>query len=343
MFPAQIAKINPDEFSRCEELKQKTDHGKSLSPGQKTDEALRKSIDKALWKDDVLRAIEYDEIEVHVRNGIVYLNGHIVNTTSLSRIKTAIRAIAGIRGLQNNLVLDDKLTIEVATALGELEQTYDCKFFTGTSHGVISIDGLVRDENVKSLAEKCAASNPNVRGVINDIRVSGARQEPQDQPFLQPTIGEIIYFLDGVSGVVRQVIMNPDNRRVTAMSIEEKFTDQQHGINLLTDGIAHRTENLVVVPMNEVRFLTRESGFLYIHSNERNRYMEFNSSRFVTPKNDWQAPHPYCSDDVLFPIEQHEVAYQMLEPLPRHSFVVALQQEEQVQWEQLLANDSLGG
>src|SRR5215213_5785816 len=121
MFPAQIAKINPDEFSRCAELEQKVDHGKSLSPSQKTDAAIKESINHALWKDDVLRAIEYNEFAVYVKNGVVYLNGHIVSASSRGRIEKAIRVIPGIQALQNNLVLDDKLTLEVAGSLGKLE------------------------------------------------------------------------------------------------------------------------------------------------------------------------------------------------------------------------------
>jgi osmotically-inducible protein OsmY len=341
MFPVQIPRIHSDELSRCEERSQKTDHGKSLSPTQKTDAAIKGFIDRAIWKDDVLRAIEYYEIEVHVKNGIVYLNGHIASTTSNSRIETAIRAIPGILGIQNNLVLDDKLTLEVATSLGSLEHTYDCKFFTGASHGVISLNGTVSDENVKLLAEKCAAGNPNVRAVMNNVRVTGAEQELQNQPFQQPIIGEIIYFLDWVSGVVKRVIINPNNRRVIAMIIEGKFTNPHDEIILLTDGKAQPPAQLVVVPMNEVRYLTKVSGFLYINSNERNRYTEFNPIRFFAPKDGWKAPHPYCPDDVLFPVEQREVEYQILEQLPRSPFVVDLQ--EQALWEQLLADESLGG
>ena len=342
MLATEIPRINPAEFSRCEESSQMIDHGKSLSPGQKRDAAIKGSIEHAIWNDDILRAIEYYEIDVHVKNGIVYLHGHIVSTTSKGRIENAIRSISGILGIQNNLVLDDKLTLDVATSLGILEHIYNCKFFTGASHGVISLNGNVSNENVKLLAEKSAASNPNVRGVINNVRVSGAEQELHDQPFLQPAIGEIIYFLDGVSGVVKQVIINPNNRRVKAMIIEGKFTDQYDRLNLLRDGNAHPPEQLVVVPMNEVRYLTRASGFLYINSDQRNRYMEFNPSRFFTPHRGWKAPHPYCPEDVLFPVEQREVVeYQILEQLPRPPFVVALQ--EQALWEQLLANDSLGG
>jgi osmotically-inducible protein OsmY len=341
MLAAQIPRINPSEFSRCEESNQMTDHGKSLSPGKKTDAAMKRSIDHAIWSDNVLRAIESHAIDVHVKNGIVFLYGHIAGASSKSRIENALRSIPGILGIQNNLVLDDKLTLDVATSLGNLEHTYGCKFFTGASHGVISLNGNVRDENVKLLAEQRAASHPNVRGVINNVRVSGAEQELPDQPFLQPTIGEIIYFLDGVSGVVKQVIINPNNRRVIAMSIEGYFTDQRHQVHMQTNGKAQLPKQLVTVPMNEVRYLTRASGFLYINSEQRNQFMDFDPVSFRTPNVDWTPPYPYCPEDVLFPVEQLEMEYQVLEQLPRAPLVVALQ--EQVLWEQLLADNNLGG
>ena len=342
MFPAQIPRIKPDEFSRCKERSHLIDHGKSLSPSQKTDAAIKESVDQAFWKDEVLRAIEYYEMDVHVKNGVVYLYGHIVSTTSQSRINKALRAIPGLLGIQNNLVLDDKLTHEVATLLGKLEHTYGCKFLTGASHGVISLNGIVSDENVKRLAEKSAASHPNVRAVINNVSVSGTEQELENQSFLQPTIGEIIYFLDGISGAVKQVIINPNNRRVVAMIVQGKFTDQRYELNsLMTNDEARPLDHLVVVPMNEVRYLTKISGFLYINSNERNRYMEFNPARFFTPKNGWKAPYPYCSEEVLFPVENREVEYQILEKFPRSPSTVA--SGEQLLWEQLLADPHLGG
>jgi BON domain len=151
MLATQIPRINPAEFSRCEESSQIPDHGKSLNPGQKTDAAIKAAIDQAIWNDDILRAIEYYEIDIQVKNGIAYLHGHIVSTTSKSRIENALRSIPGILGIQNNLVLDDKLTLDVATSLGKLEHTYDCKFFTGASHGVISLNGNISNDNVKLL------------------------------------------------------------------------------------------------------------------------------------------------------------------------------------------------
>jgi osmotically-inducible protein OsmY len=343
MLLAQIPRINPEEFSRCEERKQKTDHSQALSPIQKTDAAIKGSIDRALWNDDVLRAIESYEIDVQVKNGIVYLSGHIVSTTSQSRIKNAIRAIPGLLGIQNNLILDDELTLKVAASLGTLEHTYGCKFFTGASHGVISLNGIVSDGNVKLLAEKCVASNPNVRAVINNVQVAGAERELQDQPFLQPTIGEIIYFLDGISGAVRQVIINPINRRVVAMVLWGPLTNQRQELKSAnsTEVRSRSPERLVVVPMDLVRYMTKASGFLHINSTESKRYMDFDPTLFSSPKNDWKAPYPYCPDDVLFPVEKREVEYQILEQLPRSPFVVAW--VEQPLSEGLLANDSLGG
>jgi osmotically-inducible protein OsmY len=341
MLATKIPRINTDEFSRCEDSRQMTDHGKSLSPSQKTDAAIKESIDRAFRKDDVLRAIEVRDMDVHVKNEVVYLNGHIVGTTSQSRIKNALRAIPGLLGIQNNLVLDDKLTHEVAASLGDLEHGYACKFFTGASHGVISLNGIVRDEHVKLLAEKCVASNPNVRAVINNVRVSGAELELPDQPFLQPTIGAIIYFLDGISGVVKQVIINPNNRRVVAMIVWVQFANQRQDLKSLNNAEARSPERLVVLSMDLVRYMTKVSGFLHINSHERERYLDFDPNRFSTPKSDWQAPYPYCPDDVLFPVEKREVKYQILEQRPRSPLAVVV--EEQLLWEQLLANDSLGG
>jgi hypothetical protein len=194
---------------------------------------------------------------------------------------------------------------------------------------------------VKLLAEQRAASHPSVRGVINNIHVSGNEPELQDQPFLQPTIGEIVYFLDWISAVVRQVIINPNNRRVVAMILWGQFAIQPQELKSTKSAQLQPPERLVVVPMDLVRYMTKVSGFLYIKSNEGKRYVDFDPTHFSTPKNDWIAPHPYCPNDVLFPFEQREVEYQILEQVPRRPpLVFALQ--EQAQWE-LLADENLGG
>jgi hypothetical protein len=261
--------------------------------------------------------------------------------TNQHRAERAIQAIPGLLGVNNYLIPDDRLLAEVATALGSLEHTYDCKFFTGVSHGVVLLSGEVSDAKVILLAEKCAASNPNVRGVINSVRVRGSDPDLKGQPFLQPSIGEEIFFLNGISGVVRQVIINPNNRRVVAMTVWGRYAGQQQELKSLNKGEARPPERLIVLSMDLVRYLTKVSGFLTISSNEKNRYMDFNPASFRTPEEDWVPPYPYCSEDVLFPIENQDVNDQIAQQPDRSP--IGISTEDQLLREQLLANDSLGG
>jgi hypothetical protein len=230
----------------------------------------------------------------------------------------------------------------VAAELGSLEHTYDCKFFTGASHGLISLNGTARDKTIRMLAEKYASKIPNTRGVINNIQVPGSgKMEMQDQPFLQPVIGQTIYYLDWVSGVVKQVVLNLNNRRVIAMIVQGKFTSQQDELNSMNDGETHSPERLVIIPMRMVRHLTKTSGFLYINSDQRNQYMDFLPAHFIAPPQNWVPPYPYCPEDVLFPVEYKDENMQTEYKFDQYSFV-ALSKLTPL-GKQLLANDSLGG
>jgi osmotically-inducible protein OsmY len=342
MFPLQMPAIEEASFSRCEEHGEMSEAGNAPGPTRKADARIKDSIYNAFRRDDILRAVEQDYIDVRVKNGVVSLSGHIVNSTSRIRIEAAIRDIPGITGVQNTLVLDDKLTHEVAASLGALEHTYDCKFYTGVSHGLVSLNGIVSDENVKWLAEKCAANHPNVRGVINHVQVSGMAIGSTNRPFLQPTIGETIYFLDGICGVVKQVIIDPNNRRVVAMTVFGQFADQPQELKSLNREEIRLPESLVIVPMDVVRYLTRVSGFLTIRSDESKRYLDFNSMFFDLPAWDWVPPYPYCPDHVLFPAEQQHMENQTSQQVSyAPAATVAL--AEQLTQDHPLDNDSLGG
>jgi hypothetical protein len=342
MRSTQIHGKGSTSLSRCEDGRQMVGQGTHGGPIQAGDAAMTESIYDAFWKDEFLRTMEYDAIDVLVRGGVVSLNGHIMSMTSQTRVENALGTVEGIVGIQNNLVLDDRLNLQVASSLGMLEHTYDCQFLTGVTHGVVSLNGRVSDENVKLLAEKAAASNPNVRGVINHLRVPG--NDPgrrDDQPFLQPAIGKSIYFLDGISGVVKQVVINPDNRRVIAMTLQGRFNNQHYGFHPLTEGEARLHDQVVTVPMSAVRYLTRVSGFLTINSSETNRYGLFDPRYFVAPDKDWVSPYPYCPGDVLFPIEARTAENPIAFAPHQFSFGAILQDARLS--EQLLANDSLGG
>jgi|GEM_PF-865890 len=342
MFPVQILRTDPDELLRCTNSSQLVvEELQGHNKNTKADASLAHEVDHALWKDAAFRAIDYDNIDVRVSGGIVYLYGHVSSLTNQQRAENAIQSVDGILSIKDHLIPDDRLVTEVATALGRLESAYNCKFFTGVSLGVVLLSGNVDNTNIKLLAEKSAASNPNVRGVINSVRVRGNGLDLQGQPFLQPSIGMEIFFLDGISGRVKQVIINPDNRRVVAITIQGRFADQRQELKSLNNGEARPPERILVLPITAIRYLTTVSGFLNINSKERKGYMEFDPTHFFIPKKDWKAPYPYCPDDVLFPVEQPDVENQILRQFPRSAFVVGL--KDQLLTEQLTANDSLGG
>ena len=163
----------------------------------------------------------------------------------------------------------------------------------------------------------------------------------QNKPFLQPIIGEEIFFLNGISGIVKQVIINPNNRCVVAMTLEGRFTDQRQELKSFNNGNARSPYHIIVISMNLVRYLTKVSGFLYIDSNERERYEDFNPTSFHIPDLEWAPPYPYCKREVLFPFENEPIDQKLLQKLyPAHYEVVV---EDQTLREQLPANDSLGG
>ena len=306
----------------------------------KRDQALAYEADHALKSDNVFRTIDRYAVDMQVANGIIDLRGHVSSQTNRERAETLLRSVPGLLGIRNDLVPDDRLLLEVAAALASLEHQYACKFFTGVSHGVVSLSGIVDDENVQSLAEKSAASNPDVRGVINNIQASGGRAAPRLQPFLQPCIGEKVLFMDGVSGTVRYVMIDPDNRRVVGMAVLAQFaaSPQLRDLNYEQAGLA---EQLVVVLIDVIRFLTRTSAFLNISSDEKKQIEPFDPAQFVSPQKDWKPPYPYTLEDVLFRIGPGEASSKILEQQPGSKEMETI--EEQSLTEELGDNDSLGG
>jgi sporulation protein YlmC with PRC-barrel domain len=148
--------------------------------------------------------------------------------------------------------------------------------------------------------------------VINNVQVSGTALTSQSQSFLQPTIGETIYFIDGVFGTVRQVIVNPDNRRVIQLVVQGRFSSQQQNTTAQKNNQSQIAEKTVVIPVHLIRYLTVSSGFLTIKSTEISQYQDFNPLYFVAPPADWTLPYPYCPGDVLLHVEVVELENQVM-------------------------------
>jgi len=341
MYPEQILQTNLDEFSRCEEQTWLlSDDQNDHDPIKKTDAALEEKVNQAIWKNEILRVTENNEIEIHVKNGVVYSSGHLISSTNRDRVMKALQTVDNILGYHSKLVLDDELILQVAASLGKIEHRHHCKFFTGASHGVVVLNGEVSSVEQSKSAEQCAASHPNVRGVINYIRVLGTDTGLQNQRFLQPPIGREMSFRDGVTGIVQQVVIDPDNRLVIAMTIKGHIYDVPRNLDLTNDSSVLPAGQVMVIPMDVMGYLTNSSGFLTIKSTDSTSVQEYDSSNFTSPDAGWVPPYPYCPEDVLFPIAFRQAG--KMAGIPNQAPAMRKTGEE-VLGELLLANDSLGG
>lgn len=307
MQAAEKNRANLAEFSRCEDpawlsVEEQYVDRKTVQ----ANENLAEKVDRALWDIGVLRSTDYREIEIAVRDGVVYLGGHVISTGNQQKAEDAALTTQGVLGVKSFLVSDDQLRREVAGALGEIEHVHGVKFFTGTQNGVIVLNGEVGSSNIRLLAEKCAASIPAVRGVINYVRSPDVDLKSEDHRFLQPAVGKQIYFRDGLPGMIQKVIINPNNRRVVAMIVRGRFSALQQDPRFQAYGEDQVPERLIVIPMSAVRFLTKYSGYLNIDSSEAASYRDFNRSDFATPRGNWTPPYPYCPDDIFFSVEPDE-------------------------------------
>jgi hypothetical protein len=124
------------------------------------------------------------------------------------------------------------------------------------------------------------------------------------------------------------------------MIVQGQFTDPRFEHHPLTHGKAQLPEQLVSVRMNAVRYLTKVSGFLNLKSCERNLYLDFDPGQFDVPDNNWVPPYPYCSENVLFPIEYRKANVEIDDTPDPFPFGAIL--EDASIREQFFATDSIG-
>jgi hypothetical protein len=153
--------------------------------------------------------------------------------------------------------------------------------------------------------------------------------DAQDHRFLQPSIGSEISFRDGPIGIVQQVVINPDNRLVIALTVKGN-----------KDSSYQLPGEQLVIPISAVDHLTNNSGFLSIRSTDDTKYQKFEAANYITPGDDWVPPYPYCPNDVLFPVEFEQSASMKGKP---HPAPAERKTGEDALKEEIHANDSLGG
>jgi osmotically-inducible protein OsmY len=273
---------------------------KSL-PEYSPDFALADEVNNAIWNDEILRVTDYKDIEITVENGIVFLRGHVNTSMNRTRAEYAARLIHGMLGIENHLVVDGDMAIEVAQVLGNDERTQLESVTVSAQNEVIILNGQVASAAIRQAAEELAASVPQVRGVVNNLRAPNVVIDPQEEQVLDPPIRGEVYATDMFLGLVERIIINPHNCRVTALIVHGDFPDLEHVADRNVLDKNTQQERWVVVPTLLERYETDNSIQLNISGNEAARYHDFNPADFVSPPDEgWEPPYPYHWSNVLF-------------------------------------------
>jgi len=271
----------------------------------KSDHALTEKVMHALNLDHLLGKGDIAHLHAVVNGGMATLSGHVMRAISKTQAGAAVQAIPGITAVANHLVADDELTIAVAQALSYDPQTQHEHIQVNVQHGVVYLGGAIARPQIRAAAAQKAASIGQVRGIINVIQTPGIGIETDEEQFVQPRIESEIYATDGQVGRVQQVIMNPQNRRVTAVVVASHTVLPQAIDGAHSSSGRQSAQPRVLIPMSNLRCAPSGALFLKTKKGEAAHFADFNPLNFAPPAMDWQPPYPYLPADIL--LHRHRV------------------------------------
>jgi osmotically-inducible protein OsmY len=263
-----------------------------------SDLALVERIYQVLGADKELCQTDYDTIGVKVRAGVVTLNGHVTTATKKMCVDNAVRGVTAVAQFENQLTIDEELTLTVAHQLGYAALMQGEQMGVNVQHGFVYLSGTASSATIRQVAAQLAADVPQVRGVINRIQAPGILPDPEEERLCQPAIGREVFAQDCVVGRLQQVILNPHNRRVTALVVLTDFsaaqlTNAEQPIN------GHdQPARTILIPISAIRYATGTGIFLGVSSGDVARFADLNVHNYLFPPADWAPPYPYLSSDV---------------------------------------------
>lgn len=266
----------------------------------KADAVLTEKIMRSLGANHLVGKGDVAHMRVTVNGGVVTLTGHVVQSSNKARAEAAARTTPGVAAVVNHLVIDAELMIDVAQALGHDQQTENEQIQVNVQHGVVYLGGTVNRAAVRAAAAQVAAGIPQVRGIINVIQTPGIVMDIDEECFVQPLVESQLYATDGQVGRVRQVVINPQNRRVTAVVVHAQITVPQDLDWTHLPGERLQPPHTILVPIGSIRCASSGALFLTVNSGEAAQFADFNPRSFGPPPTDWQPPYPYVPADVLF-------------------------------------------
>ena len=139
-------------------------------PAYRSDADLQQDVDSML-SDLTAYHLDYKGMTARVLDGILHLDGNISSSLRADVVEDQASGVQGLLGIKNNLIGDDTLAADLASALGRDERTHDLPIGVYPKLGMIRLGGAVHTPQQKAAAEEIARSFPNVRGVTNTLVV----------------------------------------------------------------------------------------------------------------------------------------------------------------------------
>ena len=274
------------------------------------DKEIENRIEQALWKDDLIRqgVLAYTPIEIVVQDGLATLRGHVNTSGERQRVEDIIQEVRGVQGLENRLVIDYEVEVAVAQALGRDPRTRNDIVKVSSRFGRVFLQGRVPTLEIQTAAEEVAATVPQVRSIINRLRMSRRPAAKTALRIVEPRIGQEVYAVNDPIGKVYQVVISPRSPRVSAVIVRGKLPDpQQAKLRQLAD-MWPQQERTVVIPAESVDFVTT-AVFLTLTALECAQLPDFNPANFATPDAAWEPPFPYHREEVLLDLAQSKEAH----------------------------------
>jgi len=139
-----------------------------LLPTYRSDADLQQDVERVLFDITSLH-VDLKGMLIRVLDGILYLDGNISSSLRADVVQDQAYGVQGLLGIKNNLVGDDTLAADLASALGRDERTHDLPIGVYPKLGIVRLGGAVHTPQQKAAAEEIARSFPNVRGVTNTL------------------------------------------------------------------------------------------------------------------------------------------------------------------------------
>ncbi len=265
----------------------------------RTNDGILADIWDALWKVDTFRSLDLGSLSIDVKDGEVYLDGHLAQENNRLLIESIVRSVVGVVAVHSHMILDRDLIIRVAQALANDERTRPYILPVDAFHGWIHVGGEVPTHELQQVAEKVVAGVSGVRGVTILPRIAGENPPKMHRP-AQPRIGAVVYGQDGEMGFLTQVVIQPDNRLVTHIVVRSKE---------ITDGnlVARET----VIPLeasdlvkNESIFLQRNGQRLAKPAHALDAYPALDPDEYPLAESTWKAPYPYTAGEVRWSLRE---------------------------------------